>query len=201
MKTNCIRCKRVNAKLTELTPHFTRHLGNNTTSYKYACPVCGGEFERTVTDSFIEKAYVFNQAGDQIIFDPKVDVGSFKATVKVNAEQVQNIICTALEGGIGYWAGVDNSKEDFKDKPKEIPLCDWVTILLLDGRIVYFFEADTGEMDAEDLQYKELTLDKLIEGVRLNHVNRPHDNDLDNMDASTADCIIQYALFNEIVYG
>lgn len=39
--------------------------------------------------------------------------------VIVMPEDIDDIICTALEGGIGYWACLDNSTEEFENAPKE----------------------------------------------------------------------------------
>lgn len=46
-----------------------------------------------------------------------------------------------------------------------------------------------------------LTLDKLLNGFKLNAVNHPEDADISEGDAETADRIMQYALFGDIVYG
>ena len=48
-----------------------------------------------------------------------------RKTIKVelevisDVEDIDDIICTALEGGIGYWACLDNSTEEFENAPKE----------------------------------------------------------------------------------
>ena len=52
----------------------------------------------------------------------------------------------------------------------------------------------------EDEKY-ELTLEKLLNGIKLNTENRPDDCDIDDGDANTMDCIIQYGLFGDIIFG
>ena len=54
--------------------------------------------------------------------------------------------------------------------------------------------------DEEDKKY-ELTLLNLLNGIALNCKNRPYDCDIDNGDAETMDCIIQYSLFEDVIYG
>ncbi|MEI6296205.1 MAG: hypothetical protein WCO84_00985 [bacterium] len=119
--------------------------------------------------------------------------------VKINAEQIDNIISLALDsGGITYWAGLNTKTDEWKEKPKGIYYSSYATYLLLTGQAVTFYDEE-GEIDEEEEW--ALTLPKLLDGIRLNYNNRPFDCDLENMDVETADCIIQYALFGEIVFS
>lgn len=61
--------------------------------------------------------------------------------------------------------------------------------------------------DAESAQTWELTLEKFLNGVKLYfeqgcHVN-VEDNAIDtcDIDANDADCIVQFAVFGEVVFG
>ena len=47
----------------------------------------------------------------------------------------------------------------------------------------------------------DLTLERLLVGIQKNAEERPWDCDLENYDATTCDCIIQYALYDEIIFG
>lgn len=126
-------------------------------------------------------------------------VGSYVADkVDVTAHEVNIVLCNGLEGGIGYWACLDNrdSVEEFKDKPKTTYLSDWCTKIILEGKSIRLLDAED-----HDVVLGELTLEKLINGIKLNVKNRDWDNDIHNGDATTADCIIQYAVFGDIVYG
>lgn len=117
-------------------------------------------------------------------------------TVKVTAQQIEDLIVTAIEGGITYWAGLCDS-DLFKDKPKDLPISQFIFQLLYEGKSVKFYDA---EEDDDSVDW-ELTLDKLLKGIALNYEQRKWDSDLDNYDADTADSIIQFALFGELVYG
>jgi exonuclease V gamma subunit len=56
--------------------------------------------------------------------------------------------------------------------------------------------------DAEDeFETWDLTLDKLLNGIKLTIENGYWTGDMDDIDGQIGDIIFQYALFNEIVYG
>lgn len=130
-------------------------------------------------------------------FDKKKVVGTATIKKELTESDIENIIVTAFEGGSNYWMGLDNSSEDMQAKPNGEPYSTWSTKLILEGKSVKLFDIEESDDDSNWI----ITLDKLIKGFELNYVNRPHDNDLENGDATTADCILQYALFGEVVYG
>ena len=121
-----------------------------------------------------------------------------KAEFEVTENDIENIIITSFEGGSNYWMGVDNSTKEWENKPEDEPISTWATKLILDGKKVKLFDIE--ETDDQDEEWN-LTLDKILKGIGLNIKHRSFDADLENMDATTADCIIQYALFGEVVYG
>lgn len=135
-------------------------------------------------------------------FGDKV-VGYAKVELPLKESDIENIMVTAIEGGINYWAGLDNTAEAWAERPKDEPLSMWATKILIDGGSVKFYDVEGGgelEEEEDDSEWI-LTLDKLLAGFAQNYKERPHDNDLEQGDATTADCIIQYALFGQIVFG
>ena len=129
-----------------------------------------------------------------------------KIPVRLSDEDIEDLMVTAMEGGIGYWACLDNTDARFADAPEDESLAETATKILLDGGGVTF-------LDNEDRsQAFILRLDLLLEGVRLyltesyctqnfemkNGVARL---DMCMVDAEIADMIIQYALFGKLVYG
>ena len=133
-------------------------------------------------------------------FDEKKIVGTAKIEIGLSENDIDNIIVTGLEGGINYWAKLQNVGELWKDKPKEVSISQWVTHLLINGYEVQF--SDTELMEGEDdYLFPSLTLDKLMKGYAQNHKERPWDSSIENGDATTSDCIIQYAIFGKLVYG
>ena len=110
-------------------------------------------------------------------------------------EDILDIVVTALEGGIGYWACLDNTTDDFKDQPEDTPVSEWCWHLLKQGKELRF-------LDEEDdgAEYR-LFLPCLLDGIGKAIVNGNWDGDVDSLDSLVADAIIQYAIFNDIIYG
>jgi hypothetical protein len=130
-------------------------------------------------------------------FDKNKVVGTITINKNVSETDIENIIVSSFEGGSNYWMGLDNTGEEWEQKPKGEPLSTWATNLLLEGKSIKLYDIHEEEDDSNWI----LTLDKLIKGIELNSINRPWDADLENGDASTADCIVQFALFGKVVYS
>lgn len=103
-------------------------------------------------------------------------------------KDIDNIIHTALEGGIDYWC--DRVEVDGEYASEQISRGG--TLIFHDSVKIY--------------QYK-LTLDKFLKGlgifIRERGLNAIYDIDIETLDidAGDADSIIQYALFGDIIYG
>ena len=117
--------------------------------------------------------------------------------IEIDEQTLEDLVVTALEGGINYWALLHNEIEDFyagEDPGEATSIVVWHR--LRDGKPVGFSDQ---EEDEGEIWF--LTLEKLLNGIKLNAEKRPFDCNLENMDAVTADCIFQYALFGAIIYG
>lgn len=126
---------------------------------------------------------------------------------EINEGNILDILTTAIEGGIGYWACLLNddrhwikAREQWKTEHNgETPCyCDVAYQVMKNNHAVKF-------EDVEDGSIYELTLDKLLNGCKIYVEKTKRDihqimNDSD-FDAEDADMIIQYALFGEIVFG
>lgn len=112
--------------------------------------------------------------------------------VEVDNECIDDIMATALEGGITYW-------------------CDCAEVV---GERLGEFASEQisrgGTLrlhDFEENKNYELTLDKFLVGLAKVVGERGLDVlyqgkiDSSNIDAEDADAIIQYAIFGEVVYG
>jgi hypothetical protein len=110
-----------------------------------------------------------------------------------------NIMTTGLEGGIGYWACLNNDTPEFDqfDKPNMI-LSERVAEILWRGGRVELFDTDYNYNDADKW---ELTLDKVVKGIIKFMETDSKTFELDDLDALDCDKIIQYALFGELVFG
>ena len=107
---------------------------------------------------------------------------------EVTPQMIADLMVTAIEGGIGYWAKA-------------------VTVIRPDGRVDYSDpQSYTGTWmmkgkDIEDGARWQFTGAEFQ--ARLHLVPQRHLRDwvTENMDADTADVIVQTAAFGEIVYG
>lgn len=114
-------------------------------------------------------------------------------------DDLENILITALEGGIGYWACLDNGGDDFDRQPRDMPTSEWCWKLLQDGGSLHFYDAEAvGEDDCEEW-YMDLA--DLYKGVGLAIRSGDWSGRVDDLDATVADSIIQYALFGSVIYG
>lgn len=117
--------------------------------------------------------------------------------IEMTEQDIESIIVSSFEGGSNYWMGLDNTTEGWSEKPKDEPLATWATKLILEGKSIKLYDIEETDDDTNWI----LTLDKILEGFKLNAIHRPFASDKNNFDAADADCIIQYALFGEVVYG
>lgn len=123
-----------------------------------------------------------------------VYVIEYRKMQELTEEDITDIVVTALEGGIGYWACLDNTGEEFENAPEEEAVSETVARILLNNGSVFF-------EDEEDPSARyELTLEKLLNGIE-KYANENGGIDMDYLDADMADAIVQYAIFCEVIYG
>jgi hypothetical protein len=115
---------------------------------------------------------------------------SITKVVKLSENDIDDIIVGAIEGGIGYWGYVSPSSK--VGKPADEPTSQWCTTTLLAGGTVFI-------QDNEEPEVYELTLEGLMKGIKW--YMEKHDDDMDNWDASSYDCIVQYGMFDKVVFG
>jgi hypothetical protein len=121
----------------------------------------------------------------------------------IHDNEIKDIIITALEGGIGYWGCLFNEGKEFDDfykDRKEISTSEFVADLILNEKSVILYDT---ELDFNKGEKWELNLTKLLNGIKLYIINNKQINLplTDNLDSNMADSIIQYALFDKLIYG
>jgi len=124
-----------------------------------------------------------------------------KITKEYETNDLVNILADAMYA-CSYWCKtLDYDNNEYKEAKARLiengnNICyeDVLVEMLESGKSIFF-------IDCEDDTRSELTLEKLLKGIRLNTEQRPHDCDLENGDAITMDCIIQFALFDDVVFG
>lgn len=112
---------------------------------------------------------------------------------KIDGEFVDSVMCSAFEGGINYWC------ESAKAKDNDYKGAEYASEVISRGGTVVL-------KDAEEDETYEIDLDKFVKGYRkyvqwASEKNREVYTDPAYIDAEIADIIVQYAVFDEIVYG
>lgn len=103
----------------------------------------------------------------------------------LNQEEIDDIVCTAFEGGITYWC------DEAKIVGPETEYPEGATYLhevLTRGRDIQLYESDSK-------QWHVLSIDKLVDALSKVEI------DFDNYDAGDADNVVQMAVFGEVIYG
>lgn len=117
---------------------------------------------------------------------------NFDFDIEIEPVDIDDIMCAALEGGITYWC--DSAK------PVGTHYAEYMSEQISGGGSLLLH-------DNEDDVWYELTLEKFLDGLKLflieNGLHYVQDGILmvSDIDAADADCIIQYALFGEIIFG
>jgi hypothetical protein len=113
-------------------------------------------------------------------------------------EDMVDIISAAIYD-INYWAVIDNTTDDWKrvseSLPKNHTFEDVMWTLLKTGGVIYLEDAEN------DDEIYELTLNNLLNGIKLTIEQKYWDGDIDTIDGEIGDIIFQMALFDQIVFG
>ena len=122
-------------------------------------------------------------------------------TVRLTDEDIEDIVVTALEGGIGYWACLDNTGKEYEEAPEDEPVAITAANILLSGGTLRFFDEE------DDDRPLDMTISDLCEGIQKwfesgESVTVDSDGriDLCYLDAWGADCIFQIALLGDVLY-
>lgn len=113
-------------------------------------------------------------------------------------DDLVDIISSAVYD-IGYWGCIDNTTEDWRrvsnSLSKDRTFEDVMFSLMKDG-------CGVDILDVEDTDGPwNLTLEKLLSGIKLSIQNGFWNGKLDDIDGEVGDIVFQYALFGEIVYA
>lgn len=129
---------------------------------------------------------------DEDLFDDRV-IESIDFSISIKASDINNILRLFVTYESLFILNIDKDDVVFKNKPENITPLGWATKILLAGKPVTL-------LDVSNNRRYELTLDKLITGIKLNAIKRKHDCNLSNLTITMVDSIMQYAIFGNIVY-
>ena len=117
--------------------------------------------------------------------------------IEVTDQDIDDIVCTAFEGGINYWCGYVEPVGDL--------LGDYEHEQIAKDGYLYLYDIE------DDEEKWILTKSRLLNGIRM-YINNSMINaypiilygngiDTSEVDSNIADMIIQFALFEDIIYG
>lgn len=128
---------------------------------------------------------------------------TFTQTVTITGQDIDDIVATAFEGGINYWCNAARVVGKYLGKYASDQISRG-------GKIVLTIDEPID--DSEKVRYT-LTKRNFLNGLKkyLSDPNKPYDIltvdhgkivlDSCNIDGVVSDIIIQYALFDEIIFG
>ena len=121
-------------------------------------------------------------------------------THEFTPSDINDLIVGALEGGINYWCRKAVIKKDtegnyFNVLPEDQDKVKYASdVIGYNGTLILY--------DIESSDKWELTLENVLKGIKMQCEQRhvaPADL-MDDYDADDCDCIVQFALFNELVF-
>lgn len=117
---------------------------------------------------------------------------SIKISSSLPQSFLEDILITAFEGGINYWC-------DFMDTAPSPESVDIYKVLFQVKGSSILLHVDDEDAD----KMEELTLPRLLKGISSYcvHAGITPNRMEDEIDADMADMIIQFAIFNQLVFG
>ena len=117
--------------------------------------------------------------------------------IEVTDQDIDDIVCTAFEGGINYWCG--------KVEPVGDLIVEYAHEQIAKDGYLYLYDIE------DDEEKWILTKSRLLNGIRMyihNSTTKGYPSilygkqiDTCEIDSCIADMIIQFALFEDIIYG
>ena len=123
---------------------------------------------------------------------------SFTKTFTFDETEITDVISSAIYD-IGYWCVIDNDTEVWNKTSDSLPddhtFEDVFFEILKNGQAVELIDVE----DSDEVW--ELTMDKLINGIKLTIEKGYWNGELYEIDGEVGDIIFQMSLFDEIVFG
>ncbi len=132
---------------------------------------------------------------------------TIKKTFNITDEQLDEIMCTALEGGITYWCDEAKVVGDYLGEYAHEQIARGRQLILSDSE-----EGKTYELNKEKLLKglelyltnggdAEIASREIVDTAEVAAATYEYTIDTCEVDAVVADEIVQYALFGDVIYG
>lgn len=130
-------------------------------------------------------------------------------SVRVDYQTLDDIVVTALEGGIGWWACLDDTTPEWDPDLCDVPKSEYAARLIANGGEIQLFDetGDWGKDDEPQCPWK-VDAETITRGIRMyleseSGTNILSDGELDlaKIDADVASDIFQFGIFGECVFG
>lgn len=132
---------------------------------------------------------------------------TIKKTFNITDEQLDEIMCTALEGGITYWCDEAKVVGDYLGEYAHEQIARGGQLILSDSE-----EGKTYELNKEKLLKglelyltnggdAEIASREIVDTAEVAAATYEYTIDTCEVDAAVADEIVQYALFGDVIYG
>lgn len=125
------------------------------------------------------------------------DYGVVISREKVTQEMIDDILCSAFEGGINYWAATAYPEDNVWPEN-----ATYVSECLSRGVNICIEDLEEDDELGNRMMYV-LSLQDFVRGLEMAVIHRGsnlHDF-YENHDAEDADIVVQFAIFGRIVYG
>lgn len=122
---------------------------------------------------------------------------------EISEEKIAELFCTAFYGGINYWCCDIHYSIPKEIKEHNLSYEDELAKCLFTYPH-YSFKIVEGDDDDDSIDVHSITLDKIQNGLNKMAIDSPEITTnflLDGFDAQIADCVFQYIVFGEIIYG
>ena len=125
-------------------------------------------------------------------------MNTIKMTIEISDEMIENLLCSAFEGGSNYWTNWVNIADKKDAKKVGGYLSEYLTTTKLkDAKLIVCTDNDEIEIT------KKSIIDALqkMDNPKYKHTKALKEIIAETYDAGHADCVLQMACFGEVIYG